>query len=601
MTAVRRGRPGAGEPCGEAGAPSPVGAPIRALARARRGPLVAVALAVTLSLAPVACGNDSGGSGGTATGKIAPAIKAFDINPMPRDRVRQGGVLHWGLTEFPTQWNLNHVDGNLAEVKKVIDALMPAAFRSDEKATPTPNTDYVTDARVTATSPRQVVAYTLNRRARWSDGKPITWQDYEAQWKALNGKNPDFHVAATTGYQDIASVARGRDDYEVVVTFESPFSEWQSLFWPLYPKSTNATPDAFNTSWLNRIPVTAGPFKFASFDQTAKTTTIVRDDAWWGDRAKLDKIIYRSLDTDALVGAFTNGELDVFDVGPSAPDYARARSARGAVIRQAAGPDFRHFTFNGESPALSDAKVRQAIVLGLNREVIARSDLQGLNWNSALLNNHFFMNTQAGYQDNSGALGKYDPAKAERLLDAAGWRRASPTRQKAGKVLTVRFVIPAGLQLSKSEGELTQAMLERIGVKVTIQSVPNDDFFSKYVIPGNFDIAPFSYIGTPFPVSSSYGTYANGVKSSDGKVRWNANFGRSGSPEIDAAMKRASSDLNAERARSDANEADKLIWQKVNVLPLYQRPQNWGVKSTLANIGAPGFYTLKYADIGFSG
>ncbi|MEU9884622.1 ABC transporter family substrate-binding protein [Sphaerisporangium sp. NPDC051011] len=574
-----------------AGRPSPAG---------RRGRVRVAGAPVALALLVAALPGCGGGDAGKAVpARVPKVIKAFDINPAPRERVRDGGTLRWGITESPTQWNLNHVDGNLAEVKKVIDALMPAAFRSDKKATPVPNSDYVLDARVIATNPRQVVAYRLNPKARWSDGRPITWQDYQAQWKALSGRSLDFHVAATTGYQDIGRVERGRDDYEVLVTFDNPFSEWQSLFWPLYPRSTNATPDAFNTGWLNRVPVTAGPFKFGGFDPTAKTITVVRDDHWWGARAKLDKIIYRSLATDALVGAFTNGELDVFDVGPSAPDYARARNARGAVIRQAAGPDFRHFTFNGESPALVDPRVRQAIVLGLDRAAITRSDLQGLGWNGALLNNHFYMNTQEGYQDNAGALGKYDPAKAEKMLDAAGWHRASPTRVKSGKELGVRFVIPSGLPLSKGEAELTQAMLGKIGVKVTIQSVPSDDFFAKYIIPGNFDIAPFSYIGTPFPISSSYGTYADATKGPGGKVQWNANFGRTGSPEIDLAMRRASSNINPERARGDANEADRLIWQKVNVLPLYQRPQNWGVKSTLANIGAPGFYTLKYADIGF--
>nr|WP_246497113.1 ABC transporter family substrate-binding protein [Sphaerisporangium rubeum] len=559
----------------------------------------AAVLALTAVLPSAACGS-GGERAGRHAGDARQAIKAYDVNPLPRSRVRDGGTLQWGLTEFPAQWNLNHVDGNLADVKKVVDALMPAAFRADEKAAPSPNTDYVTAATVTATNPRQVVTYTLNPRARWSDGTSITWQDYQAQWKAMRGADPDFHVASTTGYQDIASVEKGENDHEVKVTFQTPFSEWQSLFWPLYPRSANATPQAFNTGWLNRIPVTAGPFRFAAFDQTAKTVTVVRDERWWGDRAKLDKIVFRALDGEALVGAFTNGELDVFDIGPSAPDYARAKGAKGAVIRQAAGPDFRHFTVNGESPALSDPKVRQAIALGLDRDAIARSDLQGLGWKGALLGNHFFMNTQEGYQDNSGELGRYDPARAERLLDEAGWRRASPTRRRGGTELTVRFVVPAGLQLSKSEGELARAMLERIGVKVTIQAVPGDDFFAKYIIPGNFDIAPFSYFGTPFPVSSSYATYAAAVKGSDGKPRWNANFGRTGRREIDTAMRRASSYLDPGRARAETNEADRMIWREVNVIPLYQRPQNWGVKATLANIGAPGFYTLRYADIGFT-
>ena len=47
-------------------------------------------------------------------------------------------------------------------------------------------------------------------------------------------------------------------------------------------------------------------------------------------------------------------------------------------------------------------------------------------------------------------------------------------------------------------------------------------------------------------------------------------------------------------------QADRLVWQEVNVLPLYQRPQSVGVRSTLANIGASGFFDLRYPDIGFT-
>lgn len=318
-----------------------------------------------------------------------------------------------------------------------------------------------------------------------------------------------------------------------------------------------------------------------------------------GEKAKLDQIIYRALESDALVGAFSNGELDTFDVGPSAPDYTRAKSTPGAIVRQAAGPDFRHITMNGESAVLSDVNVRRAIAMGINRQAIAQSDLQGLDWPIVLLNNHFFMNTQEGYQDNAGEIGVYNVQKAGQLLDAAGWRLSGQTRKKDGKELTLRFVMPSGLQLTKSEAEITQSMLSQLGVKVTLHAVPGDDYFTRYIIPGNYDITAFAYVGTPFPVSSSYGQYADATRDAKGQPRWNANLGRIGSPQIDAAMSKATADLDGTRAIADTNAADRLIWQAVNVVTLYQRPQNVAVKDTVVNYGARGFYDLKYQDIGF--
>ncbi|MGC5011750.1 ABC transporter family substrate-binding protein [Streptosporangium sp. DT93] len=554
-------------------------------------------LALLLPCALTGCGARDEGAG--ARRPPASAVKASDVNPVARDRVADGGVLRWGLNEYPSNWNLNHIDGNLTTVKKVVDALMPSPFRSDAKGQIAPNADYLTRGRVTSAGPRQVVTLTLDPRARWSDGTPITWEDYRAQWQAMSGRDGDYRVASTTGYQDIEKVTRGRDDHQVVVTFAKPFGDWQSLFAPLYPRTTNATPEAFNNAWLNRIPVTAGPFRFVSFDPTAKTVTLARDDRWWGDRAKLDRIIYSSLESDALVGAFSNGELDTFDIAPSAPDYARAKATPGAVVRQAAGPDFRHVTMNGESAALSDPRVRRAVAMGIDRQAIAQSDLQGLDWPIVLLNNHFFMNTQEGYRDNAGETGRHDPAAAARELDAAGWRLEGRTRRKDGRELTLRFVVPSGLQITKSEAELVQDMLARIGVGVTLQSVPTDDYFTKYVIPGNYDITAFAYVGTPYPVSSAYGQYADATRRADGTRQWNANLGRIGSPRIDAAMNRATADLDPAEAVADTNAADRLIWQAVNVVTLYQRPQNVAVKDTLANFGARGFLDLRYQDIGF--
>ncbi|XVQ83752.1 ABC transporter family substrate-binding protein [Microbispora siamensis] len=560
-----------------------------------------VALAALAALwAAGACGVQRG-PGESDSGLAPSPVKAYDINPLTRDKVKDGGTLRWGLTDFPTQWNRNHVDGDSTAVKAVTDALMPHTFRSDERGRLTLDTDYVTNARITASSPRQVITYSINPKAKWSDGRPITWTDFAAQWKAMSGRDRDYRVDSAIAYENIQSVARGASDREVVVTLAQPFNEWQSLFTPLYPSTTNATPAAFDADWINRIPVTAGPFRVERLDVKGRTVTLTRNPAWWGNRAKLDSIVFRTVRPDQMVHAFTKGDVDVFEVGPSSDDYARVREAWDAVVRQAAGTQYRQFTFNGESPALADARVREAVAAALDRRGLMQVDLKGLGWPTVTLDNHFLMNSQYGYHANAGEIGGYDPKRAGRLLDQAGWKLSGKTRVKNGKPLTLRFVVPDGIVMSGVEADVARQMLQRVGIRVDVRKVAFDDFFGKHLIPGDFDITAFAYPSTPFPVSSAFDIYADGESGGRGDdVEWYSNLGRSGSKQIDEAMYRAGSTLDSDKVPGLLNEADRLVWKKVNVLPLYQCPQGVAVRSALANIGANGFFDLRYEDIGYA-
>lgn len=549
-----------------------------------------------LALAGVAAGGCGGGSGSSNNEQAA--VKAVDINAQPRDKVKDGGTVRWAIDQFSTQWNYNQVNGPEASTSAVIGGLMPGTVIADEKANLAPDHNYVLSWKVT-TKPRQVVTYRLNPKAKWSDGKPITWRDYEAQWKALRSPSGPFQIASSTGYEQIASVARGRDDYEVVVTFAKPFGEWQSNFNPLYPAEYNGDPKKFNSGYLNKIPVTAGPFKLGKIDQTAKTVTIVRDPKWWGPPAKLDRIVFRALEVDAAINAFANGEVDIADVGPNPSNYKRAARRSDGAIREAGGPDFRHITINGTSPTLTDVNVRKAVAMAINREAIARADLTGLNWPARTMGNHFLVNTQVGYEDNSGDVGRFEPAKARQLLDQAGWKLSGTFRRKGGKTLALRFVIPTGIQTSRNEGELVQAMLKDVGIEVDIRPVPSDDFFDKFIIPGNFDLVPFSWLGTPFPISSAVSIYEQPTKDAKGELQIQQNFARVGSAAIDHLMARALRELDVGKARDLLNQADKLVWDEVHSVILYQRPSITAVTAKLANFGSFGFKTTIYPDIGF--
>ncbi|RVX38588.1 peptide/nickel transport system substrate-binding protein [Nonomuraea polychroma] len=525
-------------------------------------------------------------------------VPAISINPVAYEQVKDGGTLTLVVGQWPSQWNGYHVDGNQADTAEMLDVFMPQLMMADSEANFTPNKDYVTDVKNDMSSGKQVVTYTINEKATWSDGTPITWKDLEAQWKTNSGKNKAFKAASTDGWDKIESVEKGDSDKVAVITFAKPYLEWQGMFnrttSHLFPAKYVDTPEGFDKGYLQKIPATAGPFKVEKLDEGTKTLTLVRDDKWWGRKPKLDKIIFRAIESPAAqVNAFANGEIDAVEIPSGAPaELKRAKEVPGAEIRKALSPNWRHFTVNNQSEFLKDKNVRHAIAYAINRDVITQSDLKDMDWPIQTLGNHVFMNNHKGYVDNSGDLGKYNLEKAKQLLDAAGWKQEGEYRKKDGKEFALNFVIPTGTPVSQTEGELTQAMLKEAGIKVTIRPVPLDKFFNDYIIKGDFDLVPFSWIGTPLPIQSLAQIYKTGSES---------NFPKGSDPAVDAAIDAAVSEMDPAKAIEKANAADKLVWDMVHTIPLYQRPDIYAVKKTLANFGSRGYQFYDFTAVGFTG
>ncbi len=567
----------------------------------RRAPALAVLLAAVL-VTPSAC---TGGGGddhatGTTTDKGDATANHIDINPVRRDELPDGGTLRWPLVAFPPNFNTGELDGTAADTANVVGALLPAMFGFDSEARPTVNKDYLDSAELTAENPRQVVTYRISPRAVWDDGTPIAESDFEAQWKALSASNPAYRVATSSGYEQIESVARGADDREVVVTFSRPYADWKALFSPLYPASTNNDPAVFNDGWRARPLTTAGPFRFESVDQTAQTVSLVRNPKWWGNRPKLDRIVFQVIDPAAQVDALLNGEIDVLDVAADVNKLKRVEAAPGITVHRADGPDFRSITINGTGEILKDVNVRRALGMAIDRAAIANVLVGPLGVEAKPLQNHIFMLSQRGYQDNAGILSSPDVNGARKLLDDAGWKLEGNIRKKDGKQLEVRFVVPTGVASSNQVAELVRAMLDGIGVRVDVMPVATPDFFKLYIVPGNFELTVFSFLGRPFPISSNKASFVSPKPGKGGELDFLQNFARIGTPEIDALFDEATSEFDEQKAIDLANRIDAALWGEVHSLPLYQRPDIAATRSQLANFGAFGFASVVYEDIGFT-
>jgi ABC-type dipeptide transport system, periplasmic component len=174
--------------------------------------------------------------------------------------------------------------------------------------------------------------------------------------------------------------------------------------------------DSFSYSeYATAHPTGTGAFKFESFDKAAGTVTLVRNDDYWGEKAKVDKLIFKIIpDENARKQELAAGTIDGYDL-PSPADYASLKAAGQNVLVR---PPFNilYLGINEKNnPALKDLRVRQAIAYAINREALVKNKLP----EGAEVATQFMPATVAGYAKDVQQYG-YDPAKAKSLLAEAG-------------------------------------------------------------------------------------------------------------------------------------------------------------------------------------
>jgi peptide/nickel transport system substrate-binding protein len=529
----------------------------------------------------------SGGYRDSLEAQTAQVGTTSDINPQDAATLRDGGNLRLSLTMFPDNFNVLNIDGNTADTGSVVGPTLPGVFITSADGTQRLNTDYFTGAELTGTNP-QVVTYTINPKAVWSDGTPITWEDLASQANASSGRDKRYLIASKAGFEHVVSVTRGVDDRQAVVTYDKPYAEWRGMFGGLQPHSMTADPEVFNAGQLNAPGPSAGPFIVSTVNRTAQRIVLTRNPLWWGAKPRLDSITFLVLDPTAVIPALQNNAIDAADVG-SLSDMVTAQRTPGISIRRAPALLWYHFTFNGAPGSiLEDKRLRLAICKGVDRQAIANVVQHGLSSHPTPLNNHIFVAGQVGYQDNSAPCA-YNPDQARRELDALGWKLNGAVREKDGKQLVIRDPF-FDQEFRRQIGLVGQQNLAQIGVKLVLDPKPGTGFFSKYVGTGDFDIVEFGWGGGGYPLSALPQIYT-----SDG----DSNFGKIGTPEIDAKIGETLAELDPDKARALANEIDRMLWEEGFSVPLFQSPGNVAVRSDLANFGASGLADIDWTTVGF--
>jgi peptide/nickel transport system substrate-binding protein len=105
--------------------------------------------------------------------------------------------------------------------------------------------EFLDSAEQTSEDP-QTIVYKIKQDAAWSDGTPVSADDFIYLWKNSNGSNKDIDVASTAGYDRIQSVEGSDNGKTVTVVYKEPFAEWKGIFTGILPahyvESASGTP-----------------------------------------------------------------------------------------------------------------------------------------------------------------------------------------------------------------------------------------------------------------------------------------------------------------------------------------------------------------------
>jgi peptide/nickel transport system substrate-binding protein len=497
----------------------------------------------------------------------------------PQVGIREGGTVRVAAILEPSGFNPNTSKDAGPAAQGVAVTVYPSVFRIHPDFSVRLDQTFMVAAELTSHDP-QTITYRIRSDASWSDGVPITADDFHYLWQHLNGTNPKIDAASTTGYDRIKQVTGSPDGKTVTVVFNERFADWQSLFANLLPAHyLRRQPGGWNRGLdknPTRIP-SGGPFRIAGF-RPGETVTLQRNDRYWGAKAHLDRIVIRLVpDSDAQLDALRNHEADLIAPQATADLVNHIKQLPGVRSEVSPTLGYEHLTFNLQHPILADLAVRRAIATAIDTQQLVDRVLRPVDPNGRVLGNRIWLTGQQPYQDHSAGYGKGNTQAARQLLERAGWTLgADGVYAKDGKRLELRCSTFTGDPRRKAEGELLQAQLADAGIQLRIANTDIGVLFGAWLPDGNFDIADFAWIGNPFAVSTSQDIYRPGGGN---------NVGRFSDPTVDTLFQQAVGELDPARTAAIGNQIDQQLWDQLPSIPLYQLSSVLAWRQELLNVG----------------
>ena len=430
-------------------------------------------------------------------------------------------------------------------------------------------TSLLTGPAAVTTSPKQVVTYTINPQAKWSDGTPITSRDFRFTWEQVTrGAN----IYDRTGYDKIESVDDSRPD-SAVVTFREPFADWRStLFggsYGIYPqhlvKDHSELSDGYTFS--------GGPWKLDHWTRGTEWV-LVPNENYWGEKPKLGKVVFKLIsDTAAAFQAYKAREVHALYPQPQV-------DAIDQIVAGLPNTKAQYTDQTGNSEALwmntgrapfDDPNFRTAVAYSIDRDAIVNRLFGGIGITKAV---QTLTAPILGPFASAEAFARYrkDLSKVNEAMTRSGWTKgADGMWEKGGRKATFELKSTSGNKRRELTAQIVQQDLRQAGFTVTIANQESGDLFGDQLPKGDYQMALYAQVLTSFyPAhcnlfcSKNIPTAANGFSGQ--------NVTRTNSREIDTHYGRVESELDEREAQAANKRGDEALAADLSVLPLDPLP-----------------------------
>ena len=418
------------------------------------------------------------------------------------------------------------------------------------------------------------IAFSLDPRARWHDGKPVTASDVKFSLDII--KDPTFKspVAATVTNLDSVHV---RDSLTSVVFFKKRTPEqfydvaYQLIIIPKHVYG-DIPASQMRTAPAAKAPIGSGQFRFVRWEPGTRIE-LMADTANYRGRPKIDRVIINApIDPATAQVQLRAAQADLGENLPldQLPALDSNSTIRGMVLR---GFGYMMMGMNLHDPKaqskphpiFDDVRTRRALSMAVDRV----SMLKNVFGSQGKLSHGPFPASVA-FADTTLHPAPYDTVAAKAMLDSSGWRvGANGMRTQRGRPLRFSLMVSTSAP-RRAYAVLIQNQLKKIGAQVDIEQVDNNTLNAR-ANKHDFDAIIYNFVYDPSPSSIRQAWGVAGI-GPDGQ-----NILQYRNPQTDALLDSATSAFDPATMKRYTSRAFKTIINDAPAIFLYDLQVGYGV------------------------